>query len=91
MPPAHLNRTDAPYQFHAFEVSYFSAKVRPALRYKGLWVEERRADLKEIRERTGLTFIPIVVTPDDETWQEKSGTPSRRCSRAVACSGWPPI
>jgi len=66
------NRTDAPYQFHAFEVSYFSAKVRPALRYKGLWVEERRADLQEIVRRTGLGFIPIVITPDGETWQDST-------------------
>jgi glutathione S-transferase len=72
MPPSHPNRTDAPYQFHAFEVSYFSAKVRPALRYKGLWYEERRADLQEILKRTGLGFIPIVVTPDDETWQDST-------------------
>jgi len=28
--------SDRPYVFHAFEVSYFSAKVRPALRYKRL-------------------------------------------------------
>jgi len=66
------NRTDAPYRFHAFEVSYFSAKVRPALRYKGLWYEERRADLPEIMKRTGLGFIPILVTPDDETWQDST-------------------
>lgn len=71
MPDPH-NRSDAPYRFHAYEVSYFSAKVRPALRYKGLWVDERRADLREIRQRTGLGFIPIVVTPEDETWQDSS-------------------
>jgi len=64
--------TPAPYRFHAFEVSYFSAKVRPALRYKGLWYEEVRADLAEIIRRTGLGFIPIVITPDDETWQDSS-------------------
>lgn len=67
-----LNRTHSPYIFHAFAVSYFSAKVRPALRYKGLWYEERRADLREIIQRTGLGFIPIVVTPDDETWQDST-------------------
>jgi hypothetical protein len=27
------NQTSAPYVFHAYDVSYFSAKVRPALRY----------------------------------------------------------
>jgi glutathione S-transferase len=67
-----LNRTDSPYIFHAFEVSYFSAKVRPALRYKGLWYEERRADLTEIMKRTGLGFIPVVITPEDETWQDST-------------------
>ncbi len=66
------NRTDAPYRFHAFEVSYFSAKVRPALRYKGVWVDERRADYREILQRTGFAFIPIVITPEDETWQDST-------------------
>jgi hypothetical protein len=35
---------DRPYLFHAFEVSYFSARVRPALRYKRLWYDEVHAD-----------------------------------------------
>lgn len=61
-----------PYVFHAYEVSYFSAKVRPALRYKRLWYDEVRADYRLIRERTGLTFIPVLVTPDDETWQDST-------------------
>jgi len=56
----------------AFEVSYFSAKVRPALRYKGLWYEERRADYPEIGRRTGVYFIPILITPEDETWQDST-------------------
>ncbi len=63
---------DQPYVFHAFEVSYFSAKVRPALRYKRLWVDEVRADYGLIRERTGLTFIPMLITPDDEAWQDST-------------------
>jgi glutathione S-transferase len=67
-----LNRTDAPYRFLAYEVSYFAAKVRPALRYKGLWYEERRADLAEIARRTGLGFIPILITPQGETWQDST-------------------
>ncbi|MGH0035375.1 MAG: glutathione S-transferase family protein [Myxococcota bacterium] len=61
-----------PYRFHAFDVSYFSAKVRPALRFKRVWYEEVRADLGEIARRTGLGFIPILVTPEDETWQDSS-------------------
>jgi glutathione S-transferase len=64
-------RHDA-YRFHAFEVSYFSAKVRPALRYKRLRYDEVRADVREIQRRTGLGFIPILVTPEDETWQDST-------------------
>ena len=67
-----MNATTAPYTFHAFEVSYFSAKVRPALRYKKLWYEEVRADYGEIQRRTGMAFIPMLVTPQDETWQDSS-------------------
>lgn len=67
-----MHATDAPFRFHAYEVSYFSAKVRPALRYKGLWVDERRADLREIHRRTGLGFIPVVITPEGETWQDST-------------------
>lgn len=67
-----LNRTDAPYLLHGFEVSYFTAKVRCALRYKQLWFEECRADMADIIRRTGLAFIPIVITPEDATWQDSS-------------------
>ncbi len=67
-----MSPAPGPYRFHAFDVSYFSAKVRPALRYKRLWYEELRADLGEVRRRTGLGFIPILVTPEDETWQDSS-------------------
>ena len=61
-----------PYVFHAFEVSYFSAKVRSALRYKQLWFDEVHADYRLIRERTGHTFIPMLLTPDDEAWQDST-------------------
>ena len=61
-----------PYVFHAFDVSYFSAKVRPALRYKRLWVDEVRADYRLIRERTGHYFIPMLITPQDEAWQDST-------------------
>jgi len=67
-----MNRTSAPYRMLGFDVSYFSAKVRSALRSKQLWFEEERADIGEIMRRTGHAFIPIVVTPDDETWQDSS-------------------
>ena len=67
-----MNPTPAPYRLLGFDVSYFTGKVRPAFRYKQLWVSEERADMAELQRRTGLTFIPVVVTPDDETWQDSS-------------------
>jgi glutathione S-transferase len=67
-----MNPTPKPYLFHAFDVSYFSAIVRPALRYKQVWYRELRADVREIIRRTGMHYIPILVTPEDETWQDST-------------------
>lgn len=62
-----------PYRFHAAEISYFSAKVRPALRAKGVHYLEVLPDYRGvILPRTGVAFIPIVITPEDETWQDTS-------------------
>ncbi len=67
---------DTFFRFYGSEISYFTGKVRPALRYKRLPFLEILATPaaydKVIRPRTGLAFIPIVVTPDDETWQDTS-------------------
>ena len=64
------------FRFYASEISYFSAKVRPALRWKGLPFVEilptPRAYREVIVPRTGLGFIPVVVTPEGETWQDTS-------------------
>jgi glutathione S-transferase len=67
-----VNATSAPYRLQGYEVSYFTAKVRAALRYKGVWFDERRADIPDIRRRTGYVFIPIVVTPEGDTWQDST-------------------
>lgn len=64
-----------PFRFIAAERSYFSGKVRPALRAKRLYFEEVLPTpdaMKEIKRRTGLNFLPIVITPEDETWQDTS-------------------
>jgi glutathione S-transferase len=66
------NATAAPYVYHGADVSYFSGKARPALLQKGLWYREVLPDYAEIRKRTGIQFIPILVTPEDETWQDTS-------------------
>ncbi len=64
------------YRFYAADVSYFSAKVRPALRYKRLHYTEilPTPDVfrNVIQKRTGLAFIPILVTPEDQTLQDTS-------------------
>ena len=64
------------YRFFASDVSYFSGKVRPALRYKRIPFVEVLATQRIYRElivpRTGLAFIPVVVTDRDETLQDTS-------------------
>jgi len=66
----------APYRFYAAEPSYFSAKVRPFFRYKRVPYAEIAPTPEVyrdvIRARTGLTFIPVVITPDDQTLQDTS-------------------
>ena len=66
-----------PWRYYGCENSYFSAKVRPALRYKGLHFAEilptPAAYRDVIRPRTGgLAYIPILVTPEGDTWQDTS-------------------
>ena len=71
-----MTKRDSPYRFYAAEISYFSGKVRPALRYKQLPFVELLCTPENIRDqivkRTGIGFIPIVVTPEDETLQDTS-------------------
>ena len=66
----------SPYRFYAAEISYFSGKVRPMFRYKGIPYEEILPTPQAYREvilaRTGLAFIPVVVTPDDVALQDTS-------------------
>ena len=63
------------FRFYGAERSYFSGKARPAFRAKRVYFEEVLPTpevMREIRRRTGLSFIPIVVTPENETWQDTS-------------------
>ena len=63
-------------RFYAAEFSYFSAKVRPALRYKRVPYVEILPTPAVYRQvivpRTGLSFIPVLVTAEDETLQDSS-------------------
>jgi hypothetical protein len=51
------------FRFFGAERSYFSGKVRPALRAKRVDFDEILPTpkvMREIRERTGLLFLPTV-------------------------------
>ncbi len=68
-------RNAAPFRLFGAERSYFTGKARAALRAKRVYFEEilpTPAVMAEIRRRTNLLFIPIVVTPEDDTWQDTS-------------------
>jgi glutathione S-transferase len=84
----------APWRYYGCENSYFSAKVRPALRYKGLPFAEilptPAAYRDVIRPRTGLAFIPIVVTPEGDTWQDTSEILDALEARCPAPPLYPP-
>lgn len=60
------------YVYHGADVSYFSGKVRPALAQKGLHWNEILPRNREIIENTGVSFIPVLVTPEGEWWQDTS-------------------
>jgi glutathione S-transferase len=69
--------TRAPeYRLYSSDISYFSQKVRPAFRWKRVPFRDLLATTKASREvirpRTGQVMIPVVVTPEDETWQDSS-------------------
>jgi len=65
-----------PYRMYGAEVSYFTAKARVALRAKRVFFEEMLASPQAYAEvilpRVGMAFIPVIVTPDDQTWQDTS-------------------
>ena len=93
-----------PYLFYGTRVSFFSAKVRCALRAKGLAFREIEPTPEVYRDvivpRTGLAFIPVLVTPDDDALQDSSAIldelerrhpapalyPRRRCSASSRTS-----
>lgn len=64
------------YEFYGAEVSYFSGKVRAYMRYKRIPFSEvtptRDIYRNVIMARVGWPVIPVVVTPEDETWQDSS-------------------
>lgn len=64
------------YDLYGAEPSYFTGKVRAYLRYKRIPFSEvlptREVYRSVILPRVGWPVIPVVVTPEDETWQDSS-------------------
>lgn len=65
-----------PYKLYGAALSYYTGKVRAYLNYKGIPFEEITAsgDIYQqvILPRTGVTYIPVVITPDDMAIQDST-------------------
>jgi glutathione S-transferase len=62
-----------PWSLYAAPMSYFSAKIRPALQYKKIEFAEiwpTREILNEVKHKTGVRFIPVIETSDGEILQD---------------------
>lgn len=62
--------TNAFWIFMGIDRSHFSAKLRPAIRYKQIHCMEYPPDPAEIKQRTGAGFVPILISPENETFQD---------------------
>lgn len=65
-----------PYKLYGMEHSYYTGKVRPYLRYKDIPFQEILSTLlvyqRFIQPRTGVRFIPVLQSPEDEVVQDTS-------------------
>ncbi len=59
-----------PWIFMGVDRSHFSAKLRPALRYKAIHHVEYPPDQQLIAKRTGVGFVPVLFSPEDEVFQD---------------------
>ena len=64
------------YFLYSMQLSWYSGKVRPYLRYRRLRFDERTPTFREynfeIRRRVGHAVVPVVITPDGEWLQDSS-------------------
>lgn len=64
----------SPYILYGTRHSYFTGKLRPYLRYKGIPHREKQVTLwtyqRLILPRTGQRFIPVLLTPEGELLQD---------------------
>lgn len=65
---------DKPYKLYGAEFSLYSGKARSYLRKKGIPFEEINSSLRVYKKfivpRTGVKYIPVLQTPDDEVYQD---------------------
>ncbi len=63
-----------PYRLYGAEFSLYSGKARAYLRKKGISFEEINSSLRVYKKfiipRTGVKYIPVLQTPDDEVYQD---------------------
>jgi glutathione S-transferase len=68
--------TPGNYFLYSMRLSWYSAKVRPYLRFRQLPFDERTPTLREyrgeIRRRVGHAVVPVVITPEGEWLQDSS-------------------
>jgi len=64
------------YFLYSMQLSWYSAKVRPYLRYRRLPFDERTPTFREynveIKRRVGHAVVPVVITPEGEWLQDSS-------------------
>ncbi len=86
-----------PFIYYGGENSYYSGKARPAFRIKRAFTEERLptpAAYRVMKERTGQGFLPTVITPEDDVWQDTSEILDRLEARipsrpsGTSCTPW---
>jgi len=62
------------YKLYGTEVSLYTGKARAYLRYKGIPFIEELATFRNYRKvivpRTGVRFIPVIISPDDIAVQD---------------------
>ena len=67
---------DGRYFLYSMQLSWYSAKVRPYLRYRRLPFDERTPTFREynveIKRRVGHAVVPVVITPEGEWLQDSS-------------------
>jgi hypothetical protein len=68
--------TEATYTLYGSAASLYTGKVRAYLRYKGIPYTEVEVSEEEMQDiivpRTGVQYIPVVISPDDLAIQDST-------------------